>query len=67
MIKICFKTESKELKLVIDGVEVIYSSVITIKHSSDGFYEIFQRREGGVTAPIIRCPINKTIIFYEHN
>lgn len=42
-----------------------YDNVMTIKENN-GFYEILQRQETGKNAPLLRLPINATVIIYKH-
>ena len=62
---IIFNTKQHTLTLVVNGTEMNYKDVMTVK-LIDGIYEIFQKQKDGLNAPKIRIPSNNTIVFYEH-
>jgi hypothetical protein len=48
-----------------DGTIEDFENVMTIKEYG-GYYEILQKQESGKNAPLLRLPINSTIIRYFH-
>lgn len=63
---IIFNTKQHTLTLeLVSGTKKSYKDVMTVK-LIDGMYEIFQKQKDGLNAPIIRIPLNNTIVFYEH-
>lgn len=64
------KFNTKEHRLAIDTtlpfIDLTYDNVMTIKDNGS-YYEILQRQEDGRNAPILRLPINNTVIIFKHN
>ncbi len=66
MIRIEFNTETHSMGVYIDDLpRKNYSNVSTIK-VVEGYYDVMVQLEDGRKAPILRTPIGKTIIQYEH-
>lgn len=65
MIKIKFNTQNHTLKYTTNESERLFSDVTTIK-VHDGYYEILQKQMTGSSAPLLRVPINNTVIEYSH-
>ncbi len=68
MTKITFNSKAHVMQIVLEGgvEERTFENVMTIK-TNDGLYEILQRQNDGVVAPLFRLPITSTIIEFSHN
>jgi len=66
MIKLKFDTYNHNLEFTYDGETTYYENVMTIKVHED-CYQVLQRQESsGKNAPLLKLPIDKTIIEYIH-
>jgi len=67
MIILKFNTQNHTLDYFIEDFERNFSNVTTIKvHKDEGYYEVLQKQSSGSSAPLLRLPINNTIIEYSH-
>jgi hypothetical protein len=68
MITISFNTKLHKLIVNTDipSVKPYYENIITIKNN-DTFYEVLQKQEDGRNAPVLRLPINETIVIFQHD
>jgi len=66
MILLEFNTFDHTLTCTIDGEIKTFDRVVTIKNHDD-YYEILQRQtKTEKNAPLLRVPINSTVIEYSH-
>jgi len=66
MILLRFNTSDHTLHFSYDGEEINYENVVTIK-THDDYYEVLQRqKKTEKNAPLLRVPIEKTIIEFTH-
>jgi hypothetical protein len=66
-----FNTKNHTLRFFLEatGLEEIYDNVVTIQlsHPDRDYYEVLQETPDGKKVPLLRVPIQFTIIKYEHS
>jgi len=66
MIKLTFYTKNKQVTVDFGNLHhESYENVPTVQ-VREGYYELMQRDDNGKSLPILRLPINHTIMFIEN-